>query len=101
MPRIGLVWGWACDTLRAMQSGIIRSARALAAAGTMAFLAPVIFITPMAMAQDAAPPAAGLRPPQPTKEEEPPYILTLLLLALIVGAVIGGNLIPSKRGHQD
>lgn len=56
---------------------------------------------PAAMAQNEAPAPANLRPPQPTKEEEPPYIMTLLLLVVIAAIVVGGNLIPSKRGHQD
>ncbi len=28
-------------------------------------------------------------------------ILTILMMIVIIGVVVGGNCIPSKRGHQD
>lgn len=56
---------------------------------------------PAATAQDAPPPPADLRPPTPSKEDEPPVITVLLLLIILGGVIISGNLIPSKRGHQD
>ncbi|MBS0197548.1 MAG: hypothetical protein JSR77_12400 [Planctomycetes bacterium] len=53
----------------------------------------------------AQPPAPGgpqpLRPPTPGKPDEPPIIMNYLSLFVIIATVVGANLIPSKRGHQD
>jgi hypothetical protein len=43
----------------------------------------------------------GLRPPTPRKSDDPPYIWSIFVMIVIVGAVFGANMIPSKRGHQD
>jgi hypothetical protein len=45
--------------------------------------------------------AQGLRPPTPRKSDDPPYIWNIFVMLVIVGAVFGANMIPSKRGHQD
>ena len=59
----------------------------------VAALATVLTITGVAGAQTA-------RPPTPSQTDKPP--LFTYLMVIVVGAiVIGGNLIPSKRGHQD
>lgn len=44
--------------------------------------------------------AQTVRPPNPTSTDKPP-LLTYLMAVVVGGLVIGGNLIPSKRGHQD
>jgi hypothetical protein len=59
-------------------------------AATLAVLA----FTGVAAAQSTS------RPPVPASTDKPP--LFTYLMAVVVGAiVVGGNLIPSKRGHQD
>lgn len=59
--------------------------------------------TPEALAQSSSKKApVELKTPVPTKEDsERPTITTFLLLVVILGAVVGVNCIPSKRGHQD
>lgn len=55
-----------------------------------------------ALAQPPAPDAA--KPPSPPplgKPDEPPVVMNYFVMLLILGVVIGANLIPSKRGHQD
>jgi|GEM_PF-2528252 len=42
-----------------------------------------------------------LTPPTPGKPDTPPAITNYLTIVVIVGAVVGASLIPSKRGHQD
>lgn len=44
--------------------------------------------------------AQSVRPPNPTSTDKPP-LLTYLMVVVVAVLVIGGNLIPSKRGHQD
>lgn len=57
---------------------------------------------PMATAQDTPPAEQGPpRPPNPLKPDEPPTIMNFLTMLIIIGVVIGANLIPSRRGHQD
>lgn len=41
------------------------------------------------------------RPPVPGKQDKPPLVMMYLVLAGLVAMVVGANLIPSKRGHQD
>jgi len=53
-----------------------------------------------AMAQQENAPAAPT-PPTPSKADEPPAIMSFLLLAVLVGAIVGANLIATKRSHQD
>jgi hypothetical protein len=43
----------------------------------------------------------GPRPPTSRKADTPPWLMLYLTAAIIVTAVVGANLIPSKRGHQD
>ena len=45
--------------------------------------------------------AQSLRPPTPRKSDDPPYVWSIFVMIVIVGAVFGANMIPSKRGHQD
>lgn len=53
-----------------------------------------------AVAQQENAPAAPT-PPTPSKADEPPAIMSFLLLAVLVGAIVGANLIATKRSHQD
>ncbi len=55
-------------------------------------------VTPAALAQGGG---GHIRPPTPKKSDDPPYIWNIFVLIVIVGAVFGANMIPSKRGHQD
>lgn len=44
----------------------------------------------------------GGKAPTPKKADpEPPVLMGYLAIIIIVGAVVGANMIPSKRGHQD
>lgn len=43
----------------------------------------------------------AMRMPSPTKEEDPGVLMQYFALIVLVGAAVGANLIPSKRGHQD
>lgn len=43
---------------------------------------------------------SSVRPPVPTQTDKPPLV-TYIMVVIVAAAVIGGNLIPSKRGHQD
>jgi hypothetical protein len=40
-------------------------------------------------------------PPTPKKSDRPPTLWNYLILIVVLGAVFGANVIPSKRGHQD
>ena len=42
-----------------------------------------------------------IRPPTPGKQDSPPVVLYWITLGLTVLLVVGVNLMPSKRGHQD
>lgn len=44
---------------------------------------------------------ATIVPPRPGKADTPGVVLPYLLGVVIVGLVVGANLLPSKRGHQD
>ena len=83
--------------LRAMKKSI------LAALLAAMLVAPMVAV-PLALAQQPAtdpnaakPPA----PPTPSKPDDPPLVMNYMTMILIIGAVVGANLIPSKRGHQD
>lgn len=73
----------------------------------MAALAAVVMVGAAAGSASArlAPqqqPQQKLQPPSPGKEDESrPIFAQYLVLVAIVGAAVGANLIPSKRGHQD
>lgn len=54
-----------------------------------------------ALAQTAPAEVEQIRPPTPGKQDSPPVILYWLVLAVTVILVVGVNLMPSKRGHQD
>lgn len=43
----------------------------------------------------------GAVPPRPGKADDPPVVTTYGIMILLVAAIIGANLIPTKRGHQD
>ena len=45
--------------------------------------------------------AQSLKPPRVEDSDDPPTIRMYLVTALLGGLVVGANLIPSKRGHQD
>ncbi len=65
-----------------------------------------VLVLPMAaapvMAQDTPVADPGPpRPPNPQKPDEPPVVMNFLTMLIIIGLVIGANLIPSRRGHQD
>ncbi len=83
--------------LRAMKKSIL--------AGLLAamLVAPMV-VVPLAVAQQpAADPNAAkpLTPPTPGKPDDPPLVMNYMTMMLIIGLVVGANLIPSKRGHQD
>lgn len=43
-----------------------------------------------------------LRPPTPGREDTSrPLVMTIVAGLVIVAAVVGANMIPAKRGHQD
>ncbi|MCX5689360.1 MAG: hypothetical protein NTV94_06160 [Planctomycetota bacterium] len=67
-------------------------------------VAPMVAV-PFAVArqQPAADPNAtkALTPPTPGKPDDPPLVMNYLTMMLIIAMVVGANLIPSKRGHQD
>jgi hypothetical protein len=71
-----------------------------AAAGAVLTLA---CLAPMASAQQ--PPKKQqddtVRMPAPKKADEPPTLWAYLAVFIILAAVFGANMIPSKRGHQD
>jgi len=44
----------------------------------------------------------GVSPPRPGKaDDSAPIVMTYLVGILLLGAAVGANLIPPKRGHQD
>lgn len=43
----------------------------------------------------------NVTPPKPAKAEDAPMFMTYVSILVIAAAVVGANLIPSKRGHQD
>lgn len=45
--------------------------------------------------------AAQVNPPQIKDADKPPIAYMYLALLVIIALVIGANMIPSKRGHQD
>ncbi len=55
----------------------------------------------LAAAQQAPAPPTRPTPPTPGKADDPPAIMSFLLLAVLAGAVVGANLIATKRSHQD
>ena len=62
-------------------------------------VAAVMAAAGLAAAQPT-PQAPQARPPTAASTDKPP--LFTYIMAVVVGAmVVGGNLIPSKRGHQD
>jgi hypothetical protein len=61
----------------------------------------ILCATPEASAQPNQPEAPQqVRPPVPGNPDKNPILVTLVGF-LIVGAVLGAAVIPSKRGHQD
>jgi len=59
-------------------------------------------LAPPAAAQPPAKPDDTIRMPAPKKaDENPPTLWAYLAVFIILGAVFGANMIPSKRGHQD
>jgi hypothetical protein len=68
---------------------------------TMGVLGTGLVATPVALAQQDANAPERLRPPTPSKEEKAPTVLMMLLSVVLIGAIVGPCVIPSKRGHQD
>lgn len=71
-----------------------------AAVLSLACLAPGVTLAQSPPAQPGQP--TTLRPPTPGKEDQSrPLIMTILAGLVIVATVVGANMIPAKRGHQD
>lgn len=73
-----------------------------------ALLAGVLLLpalaAPSAYAQEVAAdgtPAGPPRPPTPDRLEKGPVAMNYFTMLIILAIVVGANLIPSKRGHQD
>jgi len=56
---------------------------------------------PAAAQESVTPEVEVIRPPTPGKQDSPPIILYWLVLGVTILLVVGVNLMPSKRGHQD
>lgn len=63
--------------------------------------AGVAVLAVFAPADAAAQVAESLKPPPASDTGDPPTIRMYLVAALLGALVVGANLIPSKRGHQD
>lgn len=64
----------------------------------------MLSVASMAMltsADASAQAAESLKPPSVNQSDDPPTIRLYLVTALLGALVVGANLIPSKRGHQD
>lgn len=82
-----------------------------------AFLRVLALLAALWLAVPAAPEAAAqvtssasgtglpepeqIRPPVPGKQDSPPVVLYWMTLGVTILLVVGVNLMPSKRGHQD
>lgn len=68
-----------------------------------AILLSVALLSPgRASAQTQPNQPTTLRPPTPGKEDQSrPLVMTIVAGIIIVAAVMGANMIPAKRGHQD
>ncbi|MBX3409849.1 MAG: hypothetical protein KF859_08175 [Phycisphaeraceae bacterium] len=93
---------------RGLHAGI----RHLLAAGSFLGRSPLVVaallvVGVLAYGAAAQPPGFGeevtepLRPPVPGKPDQPMLIMNYLIMVVIIAVVVGANLIPSKRGHQD
>ncbi len=62
----------------------------------------IVRVAALAVLLSSAGVASGqsVRPPNPSSTDKPP-LTTYLMVVVVAVLVIGGNLIPSKRGHQD
>lgn len=88
--------------LRSASSRRLRLPGLALAAGLLGSVLLVSPVLPEARAQDASQAPAAPKPPLPGKEDDSrPYLTAFLLMILLAAGVIGVNLIPSKRGHQD
>ncbi|MEO0632143.1 MAG: hypothetical protein AAFY46_15685 [Planctomycetota bacterium] len=83
MDRDGKVW-------------LVRMAQLAAA-----IAAGVVVLGVCVPADAAAQVAESLKPPPASDSDDPPTIRLYLIAALLGALVVGANLIPSKRGHQD
>lgn len=64
-----------------------------------AFLTRVVaFVAVWGMSAAAL--AQSVSPPAPSSTDKPP-LFTYLMVVVVGALVVAGNLIPSKRGHQD
>lgn len=63
-----------------------------------------ILVSAPSLAQTTQPPKGAIivAPPTPSKEDTTrPLIMSYLLMVGLIAAVIGANLMPTKRTHQD
>jgi hypothetical protein len=51
--------------------------------------------------QAPQPAPTPIRPPTVTNNDKPPIVGMYFTMVVILVLVVGANLIPSKRGHQD
>lgn len=91
------------DTSRRVKSrsriGLLRRGAAMALVG----LSLVALPSPAA-AQVKSDPNANkgpIKPPIAKKADADPILWNIFAMILVIAAVVGANLIPSKRGHQD
>ena len=82
-----------------MKKTILASALALTLRAPACLMAPAMAQQTPATDPNAAPKPPA--PPTPGKPDEPPVVMNYLVMILIIAMVVGANLIPSKRGHQD
>ncbi len=81
-------------TRNSFRAGVLR---AIVAAGVVGAAVPA-----MAQFQSDDAGAEGVSPPRPGKaDDSAPLVMTYLVGIVLLGAAVGANLIPPKRGHQD
>jgi hypothetical protein len=88
--------------MRPLSTNAARRSRRFAAIAVIAASFAAIAPAPLAMAQPK-PTAVELNPPVPSppKTEGASRLITYLETVVLAGLIVGVNLIPSKRGHQD
>ncbi|MEO1534167.1 MAG: hypothetical protein AAFS11_01210 [Planctomycetota bacterium] len=68
---------------------------------TASFVLGAAALTALPAGDAGAQAQQSLKPPSVNQTEDPPTIRMYLVTALLGALVVGANLIPSKRGHQD
>jgi len=66
-----------------------------------AIMLPTMALPVVAQDTPAAADAGSPKPPTPDKLEDGPVVMNYFTMIIIIALVVGANLIPSKRGHQD